>query len=180
MKRKPKIYIEGKTTSRALRQGFSKLLKPRVKKCPKIVLSGSKEEAIKEFFKDQNSFAKYLLIDLDASEDEKDQDIRNNALESYKKRSFYMIQAMEGWFLSQRDQLNKYWNTRIFDQLPAKHGQHFEKPDEVLSYYLKTHLNKSYKKGKDAAGLLQVLDPVQLEADFVDFKELTGLIKKEL
>ena len=167
------LFIEGGTDTRNgnLRDGFSKLLERKLKgKMPRIVMGNGKNETIDKFknFKGEN----YLLIDLDAPEERKIEDLKENGLFKNKDVVYYMIQEMEAWFLSQPETLDKFYNENISKKLKKKDAKLFSEPDKELFKLT----NGRYHKVIHGARILTLLDADKLINDFPDFKALiTGL-----
>lgn len=176
-KRKPGgkyLFIEGTSNEEngKLAQGFHKLLLQKLKgKMPRIKMANGKSEAVQTFKKSKLSPDKYLLVDLDAPEENRTEDIRKNDLETENSRCFYMIQEMEAWFLSQPGILDTYFKSKISIKIkrPAKE---IPNPDEFLQSITKSTPKGTYHKVEDGTALLQMLDANQLMQTFNDFSAL--------
>lgn len=178
--KKSVVFIEGDDD---LRKGFAKLFAKDVK----IVMGGSRSETIKKFQKAGDAYSLkeyagfYLLIDLDrhpAASDELKEDplyeLRQDKLESYTGRVFYMIQEMEGWFYSQPAVLLDYYKKPI--ACPAFWQGISNPSDKLRDDTRKIDPKRAYHKVKDGAKLLEKLDRKKLEGDSVDFRGLMNAI----
>jgi hypothetical protein len=175
MKHKPTLFIEGDSK---LRKGFSKLISKEIKQKFTIVMGAGKQNTIRKFRHDQLSSVKFLLVDLDGPENNKPNDISSNSLTDFQGQSFYMIQKMEGWFLSQPEKLDRHWEVSLFGNI-HKHGKEFQDPDQWIDQQIKKN-GKRYHKTKDPIDLLANLDMERLKADFDDVKELVEAMQKNL
>ena len=100
-KRKKKVFlfIEGTSddTNGDLRQGFENLLKKELAgKMPSIKLGDGMNQTIAKF--SHTKGGKFLLIDLDGVAETKAERLKQFDLPESK--TFFMVQAMEAWFLS--------------------------------------------------------------------------------
>lgn len=96
------VFIEGSTNDKNgnLRQGFGMLFEQRFKQRTfKIVLGDDKNSTIRKFNGDKLSEKKVILIDLDAGEETRDEQLKKLGLD--KAQTFFMIQELEAWFISQ-------------------------------------------------------------------------------
>ncbi len=137
-----------------------------------------KPNTIRKFKHDQLSAVKFLLVDLDGFENNKLSDISSNSLTDFQGQAFYMIQKMEGWFLSQPEKLNSHWQVSSFANF-HKHGKEFQDPDQWIDEQLKKN-EKRYHKTRDPIDILANLDIEKLKADFDDVKELVEAMQKNL
>lgn len=171
------LFIEGAkdTTNGDLRQGFGILLEKKLKgKMPRIIMGEGKNNTIDKFKSRNNS---YVLCDLDAPENERQNDIKKNNLSSQSDFVFYMIQEMEAWFLSQPDSLNEFYNYDFDNKIPKKHASEFSEPDKFLQNITKETKKGTYHKIKHGYLLLQKLDADKLCKDFPDFQNLIQKIE---
>ena len=83
---------------------------------------------------------KFLLIDLDNDTKEK----RLKAFNLPKSETFFMVQAMEAWFLSQPEILNEYYKKDL--KIPKKHASEIRKPDVKLKELTADSPKKEYHK----------------------------------
>jgi len=171
------LFIEGTTNEEngKLAQGFHKLLLQKLHgNMPRIKMANGKSEAVRTFKKFDISRGKYLLVDLDAPEEKRADDISKYELEEDAEWCFFMIQEMEAWFLSQPDMLDTYFRMNVSAKIrrPAKEIPH---PDEFLQNITKNTPKGVYHKVEDGTALLEMLDADQLMRTFDDF---AALVKK--
>ncbi len=193
------LFIEGTRddTNGDLKQGFTILLKKKLDgKMPTIKMADGKTTAVDKFkntqydLKPGESIDRFLLVDLDASDEKKTSDIQKYDLVEYlyksddeqdlknkKQRCFYMIQEMESWFISQPEILKERYGAEILKRLPMKKAAEIEHPDEKLNEWLRP-LGKEYHKVKDGVWLLKKLDLDKLMIDFPDVKNLVEELEK--
>ena len=171
--RKVVLFIEGTTddTNGDLRQGFENLLKKELEgKMPSIKLGNGNRQTVDKF---KNTEAvKFLLIDLD--DDTKEQRLKDFNLPD--SETFFMVQAMEAWFLSQPDILNDFYKKEL--KIPKKHASEISKPDVELMKLTKDSPKKEYHKVRHAVELLSLLDVEKLKQAFPDFNNLIQVLKK--
>lgn len=171
------LFIEGTTNEEngKLAQGFHKLLLQKLQgNMPRIKMANGKSDAVRTFKKSTLSQDKYLLIDLDAPEENRSQDLAAYDLDAESSACFYMIQEMEAWFLSQPSILDIYFKAKISAKIkrPAKEIPH---PDEFLQNITKNTPKGIYHKVEDGTALLEMLDADELMLTFDDF---AALVKK--
>lgn len=183
------LYIEGTRDENNgdLAEGFRVLFEKRLKgNMPRIVMSNGKNEAVDKFLntnvksKRFEGVQKYILIDLDKADknNAKSEDRKEYKLDSYTDVSFYMVQEMEAWFISQAEHvLDKYYKVQVSSKIPKRDAKEFVEPDVELAKWLRS-LKKDYKKVKDGVELLKLLNIEQLEKDFVDVKNLMTELAK--
>ncbi|PSR02139.1 MAG: hypothetical protein BRD50_07670 [Bacteroidetes bacterium SW_11_45_7] len=175
MKHKPTLFIEGDSN---LKKGFKQLISKEIKKKFSIKMGEGKHTTIRKFKHDKLSSVKFLLIDLDGAESKKPNDITANSLTEFSERSFYMIQKMEGWFLSQPEKLDSHWQISSFSSI-QKHGKEFPDPDNWIDEQLKKY-GKRYHKTRDPIDILANLDIERLKSDFEEVKELVDSMHEQL
>lgn len=176
------LFIEGESNSPNgdLLFGYKKLLEQKLKgKMPRIILGDGKKQTIDKFLNNRFGADKnLLLIDLDANEIEKENDLKENNLNSKSDFVFFMIQSMEAWFLSQPNILDDFFgkdsnsNKKISNKIPKKKASQIPNPYEFLKNLTKNSKRGTYHKIKHAVELLILLDAPKLEEDFIDFKRL--------
>jgi uncharacterized protein DUF4276 len=169
-----KIFIEGTTddTNGDLREGFRKLFEQKLSgKMPRIILGDDQKSTVRKFLNDKES-TKFLLIDLDKSEEERVNVLTELQLNQNQTVSFFMIQEMEAWMLSQPEILNSYYNENISNKIPKRHSKEISDPSDKLMDFTKNSKKGKYHKVRDGVRLLQLLNLSQLETDFVDVKNL--------
>ena len=133
-KKKKVLFIEG-TSNKSngdLSQGFYELLKTELEgNMPRIAMTNGKMQAIKQFKNSKAAFS-FLLIDLDVSEDLKEEQIIELGLQKQEEWVFFMVQEVEAWFISQPKILDDYYRTDISSKLKGKHPKKIKKPSELL------------------------------------------------
>jgi Domain of unknown function (DUF4276) len=192
--RMPQLLV---TNGSGLRQGFSVLLRQKVSEDDfdlKISMQDSITKAVPNFKKNVGKIPNLLLlIDLDASESERTKRLKDNDLEDFSDRVFFMIQEMEAWFLSQPQAIEKAFlsnlkkpNIAADSILRKQHASAIKKPSDVLSTIFKRHFEitengkpkkRPYKKSSDAQRILQQLNLAQLSNDFGDVARLLEKIQ---
>lgn len=168
------LFVEGTTddTNGDLRQGFENLLKKELaEKMPRIKLGNGITQTIDKFSNTEG--VKFLLIDLDDHADKKAE--RLNKLNLPDSKTFFMVQAMEAWFLSQPDILKDFYKKDL--KIPQKHASEIAKPDRELRKLTKNSDKKEYHKVRHAVELLSKLDVKKLKNDFPDFNHLIHSLK---
>ena len=168
------LFIEGTTddTNGDLRQGFENLLKKELaEKMPRIKLGNGITQTIDKFSNTEG--VKFLLIDLDGNAESKAE--RCKKLNLPESLTFFMVQAMEAWFLSQPDILNDFYKKDL--KIPQKHASEIDKPDRELRKLTKNSDKKEYHKVRHAVELLSKLDVKKLKNDFPDFNNLIDVLK---
>lgn len=167
------VFIEGSSNDKNgnLRQGFGKLFEQKWKgHMPKIILGDDKHSTIRKFKGDKGSKKKLLLIDLDANEDARADQIQE--LELDENLSFFMIQELESWFISQSELLNTYYGTDIKSKIQGKDPKNISNPSGLLAQLTKKSQKGEYHKVKHATDLLKQLNLTNLEKSFDDVKLL--------
>jgi Domain of unknown function (DUF4276) len=169
------LFVEGTSddTNGDLRQGFASLLERElIGKMPSIKLGDGIHQTIAKFTKAEG--VKFLLIDLDnASETKKE---RLKELKLPESQTFFMVQAMEAWFLSQPDMLNEFYKKDL--KIASRPAQDISKPDKELKRLTRNTDKKEYHKVRHAVELLGKLDANKLQEDFSDVKNLLDILKK--
>lgn len=169
------LYVEGTTddTNGDLRQGFENLLKKELAgKMPSIKLGDGISQTIDKFKNTEG--VKFLLIDLDGVNETKEKRLKNYDLPI--EQTFFMVQAMEAWFLSQPEMLNEFYKKDL--KIPKKHASEIIKPDIKLRELTKNSPKKEYHKVRHAVELLAKLDIEKLKKTFPDFNDLIEVLKK--
>ena len=193
--RMPQLLV---TNGSGLRQGFSALLRQKVSTDDfdlQITMQDSVTQAVPNFKKNADKMPNLLLlIDLDAPETQREKRLKDDGLDAFADRVFFMIHAMEAWFLSQPAAIEKAFFTIIKkpniaadNNLQNKHPSEILKPDRVLETIFKRHFEiaerggikqkKAYKKSSDAPLILQQLDLQTLANDFQDVARLLETIE---
>jgi len=167
------VFIEGSSNDKNgnLRQGFGKLFEQKLKgRMPKIILGDDKHATIRKFKGDNLSEKKAILIDLDANEETRDAQLKELGLD--EAQTFFMIQELEAWFISQSEILDSYYNTDIKSKIQNKNPKAISNPSDVLADLTKQTKKGEYHKVKHATDLLKKLSLVTLEKSFEDVKRL--------
>jgi len=180
------LFIEGEpeTPNGNLRQGFEKLFAQKLTgKLPRIKLGGGKKSVVDQFLNNNFEGISFLLFDLDAPEEKREEDLQKNKLAKQGENVFYMIQEMESWFLSQPDILNEFYGIsttgkKVSEKITLKRPAEIANPKEELKRITNGLNNKGvYQEIKHAVPLLKLLDATKLENDFPDFKRLIEKLK---
>lgn len=169
------LFIEGTSddTNGDLRQGFEALLKKELAgKMPSIKLGDGMNRTITKF--SNTAGDKFLLIDLDDVSEMKAERLKQYNLPEAK--TFFMVQAMEAWFLSQPEMLNDFYKTDL--KIPKRTASEIPKPDVFLENLTKTTKKGKYHKVNHAVELLSKLDIKRLKEDFSDVKNLIEALQK--
>ncbi|HHH49540.1 MAG TPA: DUF4276 family protein [Saprospiraceae bacterium] len=197
--------IQTLDNSESLRESFYKLLTQKFS--PKdftleIEIGGPNNQAIiflqEAVAKNQDSFA---IVDLDAPTNQRKKKISEFGIndENISKRIIFMVQEMEAWILSQPDKIESCFqylkrrksNIKLSDDaiLKNRHPESINKPSDKLHTLLGRYFQiekkgklkkKKYKKLKDGADLLELLDYHQLEQVFSDVNHLSESLKNKL
>lgn len=173
-----KLLIEGTShvDNGSLRVAFGQLLEKRIPAQKfTIKMGGGKQDCLRIFrIAAEKSEAVYLLIDLDKHPEQREQEIKNLSLSDCEELTFFMIQQMEAWFLSQPDALRQHYGVDLSNKLRGRIAT-IENPCEKLRILLKPY-KKDYHKVKDGVKLLQKLDLNKLAEDFEDVKRLLEIL----
>ncbi len=169
------LFIEGAIddTNGDLRQGFHKLLAQKLAgKMPRIKMGNGITTTVRVFKKNTLSERGILLIDLDAPATQKSQKLAEYNLNDVKGDVFFMIQAMEAWFLAQPQVLDNFYGVAISQKLPKKNAQDIPQPAEYLMGLTRNTGKGTYRKIEHGVKLLESLDAHQLEQASVEFANL--------
>ena len=167
------VFIEGSSNDKNgnLRQGFGTLFEQKLKgRMPKIILGDDKHSTIRKFKGDKLSEKKLILIDLDADEETRDTQLKE--LELDKAQTFFMIQELEAWFISQSEVLDSYYDFDIKSKVSKKDPKTISNPSDLLAQLTKKTKKGEYHKVKHATDLLKKLNLATLEKSFEDVKKL--------
>lgn len=171
------LFIEGSSNDKNgnLRQGFGKLFEQKLKgRMPKIILGDDKHSTIRKFKADKMCETKIILIDLDADEANRDNQLIELGLN--KNQAFFMIQELEAWFISQFEILELYYEIDIQSKISTKDPKTISKPSDLLAQLTKKTTKGEYHKVKHATDLLKKLNLGNLEKSFDDVKGLVNSI----
>ena len=167
------VFIEGSSNDKNgnLRQGFGKLFEQKLKgRMPKIILGDDKHSTIRKFKGDKLSEKKLILIDLDANEVNRDTQLKELGLD--KAYTFFMIQELEAWFISQSEILESYYDIDLKNKIQNKDPKTISNPSDLLADLTKKTKKGEYHKVKHATDLLKKLSLPPLEKSFEDVKKL--------
>ncbi len=178
--RKVVLFIEGTTddTNGDLRQGFIKLLEKEASlqgKMPRIVLGNGISQTIDKF-KNAHEDHKFVMVDMDGDYNKREEKLKFHKVEN--EDTFFMVQAVEAWFLSQPLVLNAFYKKDLSDKIIKKEASEFSKPDKELQRITKDTVRKEYHKVRHAVELLPLLDAKKLAQDFPDYKRLIETLTK--
>lgn len=177
-----KLYIEGTTDTDngSLKIAFAKLLEKKFKgKMPRIVMGDGRSQTITKFCTApmQPDEVCFLLIDsdkypFDASKEcsEFIEEIPNIVQECTIENTFFMIQEVESWLLSQPDVIKEKAKI-IIPEHPISFLISLHKPSEKLqSYYQQQH--RAYHKVSEFVKIFPYMDIDKLQKDYSDFERL--------
>lgn len=174
MKKQVILLIEGTPddTNGNLKIGFGSLLEQKLRgNMPRIVMSGNKSETCKKFKNPLQNQANFLLIDLDAPESDREQEIIKQGLVDVQESVFFMIHEMEAWILSQPNVLDEYYKEKISVKITRK-AHEISNPDDFLQILTKKTEKGAYHKVGNGVELLKMLSLSKLEESFPDVKRL--------
>jgi hypothetical protein len=136
-------------------------------------------------------------MDLDGPPASRQQTLADRELAEYAEDTFFMIQKMEAWILSQPHVIeDRFGNEKQYtitqNELPTWHDyQLIVHPDEVLDTAIQRryrdplhktrngdHKKAKYGKLKDAPGMIAALNLEQLAQDFSDVAALIAKIRR--
>ena len=177
---RPILFVEGSanTSNGNLRLGINKLLAQVLRgKMPKIIMGEGRSQTVRKFKNSHEDF-NLLLIDSDCREDELPVTCQQLQIE-YDQNTFFMIQEMEAWFISQKPILEKYYNKQVVTAIKKLGApKSITKPSKELRKYTTNHKKREYEKVKHATDLLLRLNASQLMKDFPEFKRLVERIRE--
>ncbi|MEM9884929.1 MAG: DUF4276 family protein [Bacteroidota bacterium] len=197
------LAVQTINNSQRLRESFYKLLSQKVEPDRfelQVEIGGGFQNTIKlfraEFEKDSNT---HLLIDLDLPKSQRKKKIAAIELddEIFYGKIFFMVQEMETWILSQPVKIEQCFahlkRVRIKDTIENDnlikdiHPEDITKPSAKLRVLLGRYFReerkgklkrKKYKKLKDGADLLELLDINALEEVFEDIKAIVKTLQE--
>lgn len=132
------LFVEGgdsKNRRGDLSPGFAKLHEKKLKARPKIQMCGGQNDAAKTFLNAEITDKvkkKFLLIDLDKPESEREHVLKSLKLSEAKENVFFMIQETEAWFFSQPEFLREHFGEKISEPLPSEKASAINKPANIL------------------------------------------------
>ncbi len=169
------LFIEGTNddTNGDLRNGFATLLEKVLKgRMPRLVMGDGREQTIKKFQNEKRTTKKFLLIDLDAPKEKRTEVLHELNLQNEHANTFFMIQAVEAWFLSQPEILDERFGEAISKKIPNRDPQEISKPSEKLQEWTRLSPKGKYHKVRHAVELLKQLEVKKLQKDFPDVEQL--------
>lgn len=183
------IFVEGDPR---LREGFDYLFGTYMSNNKPFRMSKGKQDSLNKLKADLGNTLHNALIDLDRRETEREQDLIDNGVYTVRERVYYMVQEMEGWFLSQPEILDNHFNLRLSTLVNEKyqgvHAKEISNPAGKLDEFIKAAVSTNavidqnkktrtnYDKVSDAIKLLKKLDLQRLKQDFTDVNSLTEIL----
>lgn len=183
--------------SNRLRESFQKLLSRGIQDNNRIKIiadtQGGFPNTVKKF---KNSALKScLLIDLDAPPSEKNNRIIELKLEEHQENTFFMIQTMETWILSQLNVIENCFEGMKINDTDLQEDTRIKgldlllisKPDKLLNTLMIENFEQEkrgkkkplkYGKLKNSYLMIEKLDINQLKIDFEDVKNLLDRINQ--
>ena len=181
------LYVEGGGDSaalkRACRKGFRKFIEKAglIGSMPKIVACGSRGNAYQSFCIAHASEKGPAMLLVDAEEPVtasgpwqhlKDRDRWDRPDTATDDQCHLMVQAMESWFLADKDALQSFYRQGFRSQdLPQDLAiENIPKLEVFNGLSRATRNTKRYKKGTDSFEILEKLDPqkVRNASDYAD------------
>lgn len=182
-----RLYIEGDTKQRGignsitLRQGFNEFFgkwsdKEKVEIKLQPILCGDRGKAVKIFLNDKVQYSEgfaALLIDSEREKD-KDKSAKDFLLEDFPNYDFknvsesqchFMVQAMETWFLADKEKLAACYDNKFNAKVLPKHKEveKIPKKDAIEKLKLATKDTRNgkgeYGKGADSGNILGEIRP---------------------
>lgn len=179
-----RIYIEGENNP-ILRMAFSKLFKQELDgKMPRIVLGDGISQTIDKFrtFPLEEGEERYLLVDSDEPLTNRKELIRklntekcngkNAIIEATDNNTFFMVQEVESWILSQPNALKR---RGICKGLPIENVESIVKPSEKLLEIYSLN-GKVYHKIKEFSKVFELLDSKKLKNDICEYRHLINAL----
>lgn len=180
-----RVYIEGENNAN-LRKAFFELLKKELKgNMPRIVLGDGISQTVDKFRSTpiENGEERFLLIDSDEPLTNKADLVRrvneekcnqkNCIYEATVDNTFFMVQEVEAWILSQPDALKK---RKITKGLPLNNIESIKKPSEKLAEIYKMN-GKQYNKTREFSAVFKHIDSKKLKEFSSEYKALIDKLK---
>lgn len=180
-----RIYIEGENNP-GLRKAFTELLKQELgRNMPKIVLGDGISQTIDKFRKAplEKDEERFLLVDSDEPLTDKADLVRrvneekcnqkNCKVDATIDNTFFMVQEVEAWILSQPDVLRKI---QITKGLPLANIECIKKPSEKL-FQVYEQNGKKYHKVREFPRVFGMLDSSKLRAFSSEYEALIEKLK---
>lgn len=182
------LYIEGtpEQENGDLRKAFNLLLSKELKgTMPRIVMGNGKRQTIDKFQMAplQKGETRFLLLDSDCSlpkiESRKEYQKFNDScpkrlIDSSPDNTFFMIQEVETWILSQPDALISMGLKRV--NIPGGNITDIANPSDLLARIYKEN-GKEYHKVRDFVKVFPRLNTQALKVRFPDFESLITALK---
>lgn len=174
------VYVEGggnrrdaKDTKTVIRLGFQTFFRKAINKNVRVIACGPRDEALKQFrhaLRTKPSETPILLIDAEASlhstskwQHLKIRDRWEQPVGATEDNCFLMVQAMEAWFIADRDALAAYFGNGLRENALPQNSNVEAIPKNQLERSLKRAARDTKKKGyhkiKDGSALLEQIDP---------------------
>ena len=176
------IYTEGSSQKQNgdLRKGFAELFRSKLPAKSLFVMGDGKTLTIRKFLNHDKSSLyrdgrRILLLDSDCSDDKKMDSINYVTypeLRKLDKDIFFMVQATEAWFISQKDKIDLVFGKGTSDKLTKQKAIEITDPKAVLKTAIPI-----YHEVRHGSELLSKLDLHKLKADFKDVEKLLELDK---
>jgi hypothetical protein len=208
MVKQVRLYIEGDTKKKGsgnfipLRQGFNEFFskwaeEENLKITFHSVLCGDRGKAVNFFLNDAPLYAKDLVILLIDTEREKDE---NKSAKDFLREDFpnsdfknvedwqcqFMAQAMESWFLADKEKLAACYDNKFDEKALGKHKEVEKIPKNDVIEKLKNATKDTsngkgkYDKGESAGKILREIRPQKVLESAPHCKKLFESISKQV
>lgn len=180
-----RVYIEGENNAN-LRKAFSELLEQELKgNMPKIVLGDGISQTIDKFrsYPMEEGEERFLLIDSDEPLTDKADLVRrvnkekcnqkNCIYEATVNNTFFMVQEVEAWILSQPEALKK---RKVTTGLPVQNIESIKKPSERIAEIYEKN-GKQYNKTREFSAVFKYIDSNKLKEFSSEYKALIDKLK---
>jgi hypothetical protein len=173
------LFVEG---ADAVRIGLGPLLAKGVRRGSVMVKAiGDINRTIKRFLDEvqQPQFpgtTPLLLIDLDGPAATVPAVLAAKGLTPHTDHTFWMVQEMEAWFLSQPTVIDRVFKKPVSAHLPNTAPAAVVKPGDALAKATKTARAEPYHKTSHPPDLLARLDLPTLRRAFADVERLIGVL----
>jgi len=174
-----KLYIEGKNNPN-LRQAFSELLRKELQgNMPHIVLGDGISQTVSKFrtAPAEPGEERYLLVDSDEPITDRADLVgrvnekcsqKNCKFEATEDNTFFMVQEVEAWILSQPQALKQRGVTQ---GLPVANIESIRKPSDMLTEIYRRN-GKAYHKVKEFPRVFGLLDSTLLKTYSHEYESL--------
>ncbi len=174
------LFVEGTRdlSNGDLRRGFHKLLKQVLEgRMPRLVMGDSASRTIDKFRNNRTGHEALLLIDLDNHPEQRSAVLSSLELQPHSSRSFFMVQEMEAWFLSQGQALDQFYGKDFSSKVVSKLPRAISKPSQKLMQITRNSDKGKYHKVRHGSLLLELLDAQKLRRDFPESDRLVRAIE---